>query len=186
MESNDGSVVRLLFALTNKWPENKISDHFGNVGPILTTQELTMIVTGLRGMSTEHTIVETILNKLKSHIKHYKNEYISATNTSDYMFTGNQFATIFNSLQSMGGKISPNFDRNNTDMPSLLGFNLPMMHPKRRHSMSGKLLSFLTAITDVYEYSQERMTAAMIATSLYGFQVRSLSTMLALGIIVSS
>ena len=84
------------------------------------------------------------------------------------------------------GKISPNFDRNNTDMPSLLGFNLPMMHPKRRHSMSGKLLSFLTAITDVYEYSQERMTAAMIATSLYGFQVRSLSTMLALGIIVSS
>lgn len=166
METNDGSVIRILIALHNKWSVDDQS-------PMLTSQEVTMIMNGLRGMSTEHIIVESILHKLKNSMNRYREDYIASLVGSAYSFTANQFTTIFYSLQSMGGRMTRPRDNSTYQPSSILGYGITMLHSKRRHSMSGRLLQFLTVLTDIYELKKEPMTASMIATSLFGFQVRN-------------
>lgn len=60
MQSDNSAVIRVLSALSTKWPHQSLQ---------LTGQELAMILQGLRGMSSEHVVVENILHKIRINLK---------------------------------------------------------------------------------------------------------------------
>jgi len=175
MKSDCPGAIRLITALSAKWVPypNQEGKDLAVIGKSaspsnIQRNDLLMIAQGLRGFGSEHVAVESILHKLKGILR----------NNNDIELTNKEFSTILNGLQSMGGKPKYIVDyTNNTEVSissvsKLLGFGIASL-PRKRSLISTKLQGYLYTLSNLFENRSQRLTASMIAASLYGLQVFS-------------